>query len=160
MNGEELNVLLIVERPGSFSTITRKLENIGFRCTFADSYARAGDLVKNGFFELILSAIPPRDNAMSSLTKALAGTRTSVFYVHPVEDGCWWLPALRKGLQCFGAPALRPAEFISLLDEVIEEARRRQAVGQQPTAPKLLPSRDRPEMEHDKPAERHSPAAA
>lgn len=160
MNGEQLNVLLIVERPGSFSAVTRKLNRAGCRCTFADSYARAEDLVKDGFFELILSAIPPRDNAMSLLTKALIGTRTSVFYVHPVEDGCWWLPALRNGLPCFGAPALRPAEFISLLDEVIEDARKRQAAGQQVTDPTLLPPRDRPVMEHDKLAERHSPAAA
>lgn len=160
VNGQELNVLLIVDRAGSFATVTRKLEKNGCRCTFADSYEAAKGMVQAGSYELIFSAVPPRDNALSSLTQALAGTQASVFYVHPVEDGCWWLPALLNGLPCFGAPAMRPAEFIGLLDQVVEDARSRRALGQRQPAPKFLPPQDRPKMEPDKSAQRQSPAAA
>jgi hypothetical protein len=44
-----------------------------------------------------------------------------LFYSQPVEDGCWWLPALRHGQNCFGSSALRPSQFIAALDEAIEE---------------------------------------
>jgi hypothetical protein len=50
-------------------------------------------------------------------------SRTTLFYSQEVEDGCWWLPALRRGTNCFGAPAFRPSEFVTVLDETIEEIR-------------------------------------
>lgn len=141
MGNEKLSVLLIEEGSGSFSGIIRRLDKIGCRCRVAKSYAEARSLVAAETPELVLSVIPPRDNAMSSLTAALAGTNASVFYVHPVEDSCWWLPALCHGSPCFGAPALRPSEFTILLDRVVEELRQGRTLKPQQPEPVLTHSR-------------------
>lgn len=117
---EAINVLLIGESARSFSHIVERLERYGCRCRFADSYEEARRLLSAQDFELVLSVIPPRENAISSLANLLVGTRASVYYAQPVEDGCWWLPALRFGQRCFGAPALRPSEFAILLGEIVE----------------------------------------
>lgn len=152
MNGKELSVLLIGERPGTFSGIIRRLERYGCRCRLADSYAEAHRLVVAEAFELVLSVIPPRDRAMSSLTEALAGSRASVFYVHRVEDSCWWLPALRDGSPCLGAPALRPGDFMSMLDRVVEEARNRRALRPEVPASEPIPPHEGPTETSNEPA--------
>jgi len=139
VNGEKFGVLLIGEGSGSFAGIIRRLEKSGCRCQVANSYAEAQHLVEEDGFELVLSVIPPRENAMSLLTVALAGTHANIFYAHRVEDGCWWLPVLRDGLQCFGAPALRPSEFTNLLDRVVLEIREHEGKKLQPAASKPRP---------------------
>src|SRR5271154_5439931 len=35
----------------------------------------------------------------------LGGSNSTVFYSCPIEDGCWWLPLVRCGQKCLGAPA-------------------------------------------------------
>ena len=47
-----------------------------------------------------------------------------MFYFYPVERGCWWLPALRRGQMCFGSAAYRGKDFVILLDETIKEIQR------------------------------------
>jgi hypothetical protein len=116
----EFGVLLIGESARSFTHIIQRLEHHGCRCRFVDSYEQARELILSEPFDLVLSVIPPRQNAISSLSEMLLGTRASIYYAQLVEDGCWWLPALRQGERCFGAPALRPSEFASLLDHEIE----------------------------------------
>jgi len=118
---EELNVLFIGESLRSFSHIAGRLERGGCRCRFAKTYEEARQSIQNEGFDLVLSVAQPRDNAISSITSLLAGTPASFFYALPVEETCWWLPALRQGKRCFGAPALRPSEFAGLLDEVVAE---------------------------------------
>ncbi len=127
MNGEELRVLLIAESPGSLSVTIRRLEGSGCRCSVARSYGEARFLAQTETFELVLGAIPPRGNALSSLIEALAGTQANLFYAYQVEDGCWWLPAFRNGARCLGAPAFRPAEFAAMLERLLEEIREGQA---------------------------------
>ena len=50
----------------------------------------------------------------------LAGLRVSMFYMLPVEEGCWWLPVLRNGENCLGTPAIRTTEFTYVLIEIIK----------------------------------------
>lgn len=126
-------VLLIGESARSFTHITRRLEQHGCRCRFVDSYEQARVIILNEPFDLILSVIPPRENAISSLAEMLLGTGASIYYAQLVEDGCWWLPALRRGERCFGAPALRPSEFAALLDG--EVARNRADAESEPKPP-------------------------
>jgi hypothetical protein len=38
-----------------------------------------------------------------------------------VEDSCLWLPLVNHGEKCPGTPALRPSEFISVLDQIVKE---------------------------------------
>jgi hypothetical protein len=146
----EFGVLLIGESARSFTHITRRLEKHGCRCRFADSYEQAREIILNEPLDLILSVIPPRENAISSLTELLLGTRASIYYAQLVEDGCWWLPALRQGERCFGAPALRPSEFAALLDQEVERIHAGgQAEPKPPIAPVIpmltLPSAPQPE---------------
>lgn len=124
MKGEEdLRVLLIGESARSFSHIAGRLKRTGCNCRFANSYESAHQFLRNEGFDIVLSVVPPRDNAISSLAGILAGTGASFFYALPVEESCWWLPALRQGERCFGTPALRPSEFANELDEVVREIR-------------------------------------
>jgi hypothetical protein len=122
-DSEEIDVLLIGESARSFSHIVERLEKSGCRCRFVNSYEEARRLLLAEACELVLSVIPPRENAISSLAGLLVGRRASVYYAQPVEDGCWWLPALRFGERCFGAPALRPSEFAIVLGQMVEEIR-------------------------------------
>ena len=68
---------------------------------------------------LVLSPLKTAGSNASSLVALLEGSTTTLFYFEPVENGCWWLPALRNGHNCFGSSALLPSEFILLLDEII-----------------------------------------
>ena len=120
MSDARCGVLLIGESDRSFSHITRRLERHGCRCRFVNSYEQARQMLAQESFSLLLSVIPPRDNAMSLLTNMLVGSEASIYYAQPVEDSCWWLPALRQGERCFGTPALRPSEFATVLDREVE----------------------------------------
>ncbi|HVB55360.1 MAG TPA: hypothetical protein VNE63_02875 [Candidatus Acidoferrales bacterium] len=59
-----------------------------------------------------------------SLIFLLDRSNITLFYFHAVEDGCWWLPALRHGQKCFGSSALRPSEFVAALDDTCHWQRR------------------------------------
>lgn len=120
MSDEGCGVLLIGESDRSFSHIIRRLEKHGCRCCFAGSYEQARELLARETFSLVLSVIPPRQNAISLLTDMLLGTEASIYYAQPVEDSCWWLPKLRQGVRCFGTPALRPSEFAAVLEWEVE----------------------------------------
>ncbi len=70
-------------------------------------------------FRLILSAtrcINPTHCSPSSVLQLVL-----LNYSYPVEDGCWWLPVARHGQKCFGAPGLRPSEFVAVFDEMLRE---------------------------------------
>jgi hypothetical protein len=73
------------------------------------------------------------DGSLYSLMNLLEGSGATMFYSFAVEYGCWWLPALRRGQKCFGSPALRPSEFMCLLNEMIRELR------EVPMTPERLP---------------------
>ena len=139
MPDTEFGVLLIGESARSFTHIIRRLEHHGCRCHFVDSYEQARELIVNEPFDLILSVIPPRENAISSLTEMLLGTQASIYYAQLVEDGCWWLPALRQGERCFGAPALRPSEFASLLDYEVERSQKAAEAESKPPVAPVIP---------------------
>lgn len=138
MAEEELKVLLIGGSARGFSHIMSRLERSGCQCHFAKSYEEARQSLPNEEFCLVLSAVPPHDNAISSIVEALAGTGASFFYALPVEESCWWLPALRRGERCIGTPALRPSEFSIELDEVVAEIRAKHLLGHK-AAPATIP---------------------
>ncbi|MDE3137003.1 MAG: hypothetical protein KGL59_10550 [Acidobacteriota bacterium] len=139
MPDTEFGVLLIGESARSFTHIIRRLEHHGCRCRFVDSYEQAREFIRKEPFNLVLSVIPPREHAISSLTEMLFGTRASIYYAQLVEDGCWWLPALRQGERCFGAPALRPSEFASLLDQEVERSHKAAEAKPKPPVAPVIP---------------------
>jgi hypothetical protein len=121
-NGD-IRVLLVGESAKSFRLMKRSLKRRRCRCRTATSYEQAHRLVGEDIPDVVLSTIPPRPGAISSMTELLEGTEASFYYAYPVEDGCWWLPALRRGERCLGAPALRSREFTLLFDRVLAEIR-------------------------------------
>jgi len=114
-------VLLIGETPQGSSHLAKRLQRRGFECGFAFSHEEACSLLMTQGFDLVLSPLRMSGGSAFSLVALLEGSTTTLFYFEPVESGCWWLPALRNGHNCFGSSALLPSEFVPLLDEIIEQ---------------------------------------
>jgi hypothetical protein len=106
------------------SSLVASMDRREFECTFATSCREAFLSLQNREFDLVLSPTRLRDGTLYPLMSLLEGSSTTLFYSHPVERGCWWLPALQRGKKCFGSPALRHREFIVLLDELMKQIRR------------------------------------
>jgi hypothetical protein len=117
----KVRVLLVADSPKMFSSCRRRLETNGCHCEFVESEREVWNVLEQRQFDIVLSVHKGGSTRTESLGALLSGSRTTLFYALPVERGCWWVPILRVGEECFGAPALRPAEFSSALDEVIEQ---------------------------------------
>jgi hypothetical protein len=113
--------LLIGESRQGSSYLAKRLQERGFRCEFATSYEEIRSLIRAQRFDLVLGPTKLRNVSLLPLLDWLAGSTATLFYSQAVEEGCWWLPALRHGERCFGSCALRPSEFMSALDETISE---------------------------------------
>ena len=120
-------MLLIGENPQGSSFLAKRLQGRGCECGFAVTREAACSLLGFERFDLVLSAFRLPDGSAFSLVALLEGSISTLFFFKPVENSCWWLPALRNGRKCFGSSALLPSEFVSVLDEVIEEIRLRAA---------------------------------
>jgi DNA-binding NtrC family response regulator len=124
MDTKSPRALLVGENPHDFSTLAKRLQKNGFSCEFASSSQQALSLARIHDFDLVLSPIKLRNASLLSLMDACEGSKVNLFYFHAVEDGCWWLPAMRRGKQCWGTSAFRPGEFASALDAAIAELSR------------------------------------
>jgi len=113
--------LLIGETPQGSSHLTKRLQRRGFECGFAFCFEEACSLLRTQGFDLVLSPLRMLGGSAFSLVSLLEGSATTLFYFEPVESGCWWLPALRDGRNCFGSSALLPSDFGPLLDEIIDQ---------------------------------------
>jgi hypothetical protein len=132
MRARELRALLIGESRQGSAHLVKLLEGHGCECSFATSYREACSLLGARPFDLVLSPIRLRDCSVFPLVGLLQGSDVTLFYFQLVEDGCWWLPALRSGRACFGSHALRPSEFVVSLGEIVAELRRVASTGRKP----------------------------
>jgi hypothetical protein len=114
-------VLLMGVNTQGFSYLMKRLQGHGCDCEFAGSYSQARLLLMNRIFDLVLTPMRLREESTFPLLALLSGSETNLFYSSSVEDSCWWLPAIRNGQSCFGAGALRPSEFVIVLDQTIAE---------------------------------------
>ena len=117
----KVQVLLVGDHPRVFSSWRRHLEANGCHCEFAECEREVWNVLEHNQFDIVLSVHKGGNNRTESLGALLSGSRTTLFYALPVENGCWWVPILRVGEECFGVPALRPTEFAGALDEVLEQ---------------------------------------
>ena len=140
MDAPKIKVLLIHESQNTYSPLTDHLRRGGCECCFAASKREAGLLLDNHTFDLVLGPIRLKSESLYPLIGRLNGSLTTLFYSQSVEHGCWWLPALRRGQNCFGAPAFRPGEFVTVLDATIEEIRVQHARGCRNPTPYCLPA--------------------
>lgn len=123
MERRKLKVLLIGESAQGCSNLAKSLELRGCESRFATTYQDACSLLTAEGFSLVLSPLRLRETSLFPLLGVLQGSPATLFYFQLVEEGCWWLPALRRGKKCFGSAAFRSIEFFSVLEETIEEIR-------------------------------------
>ena len=98
-------------------------------CAIVSTRREACDLFLAGKYDLILSNNQLSDGSGFGLIELLAGFPVTLFISHPIEDSCIWLPAILRGVECWGSCALKPREFVRLIEEVIagnEKARKDQ----------------------------------
>ena len=118
-----IRVLLVGDSPQFFFVHQKHLEKNGCECEFAECEQAAWEILGHRQFNLVLSLHPSRGAGSPSLGILLSGSPTTLFYALRVEVGYWWVPILRLGEECFGAPVLRPREFPDALSEVLKEIR-------------------------------------
>jgi CheY-like chemotaxis protein len=134
-----VKVLLIGENPQGSLYLAKRLQGRGCECQFALSYQKACELLGVQRFDLVLSPLRLPSGSMFPLVSLLEGFPISLFYFEPVENGCWWLPALRNGHNCFGSSALLPSEFVPAIDEIIDQIRSCET-GEKKTELSVVPS--------------------
>jgi hypothetical protein len=114
-------VLLVGDSPQAFSLCQQRLERKGCHCHRASSNHDLKALLTRKQFDIVLAIHPIERNTKNGLALLLSGSRITLFYALPVEEGCWWVPVLRIGDECIGEPALRPHEFSIVLDVIVKE---------------------------------------
>lgn len=121
MEKSPVRVLMLGERTMAPSSLLARLLRNGCVCRFAESPHDGIDLFREYKFHLILNTGPiPHATQMLPV---LAGSQCSVFSSFPVERGCWWLPIMYIGKECFGSTAMRTAEFLKVLDRTLAQIR-------------------------------------
>ena len=118
MKPVQTRALLIGENSQGSSYLIKRLEGYRCECGFATSYQEAVLAAQASKFRPCVKPNEAPRQQPFPLVNQLEGSRTTLFYFQAVEEGCWWLPALRLGRNCFGSCALRPSEFIASLQSV------------------------------------------
>jgi hypothetical protein len=119
MNRATVRVLLVGESENGSAYLRGQLESRGCSCWFVQATPESIAPLAADTFHLILNTTPVHE--LNPLLVALGGSNCTVFYSRPVEDACWWLPVVRRGQKCLGAPALRPSEFMGELTQMVKE---------------------------------------
>jgi response regulator RpfG family c-di-GMP phosphodiesterase len=115
-----MDVLLVGRDFHTAQTLPTRLRQWGFRCHFADTLRAASHLLNSHPVDLVLTETRLPDGSGFRLVGALSGLPVSAFLCLPVEDSCFWLPAIDCGRNCWGSPALQPAEFTRTLEELAQ----------------------------------------
>jgi len=113
------DVLLVGQSFHSAQSLADWLRRRGCQCHFADNMREASDLLNSRPIDLVLSNTHLSDGSGFRLLMILAGLPVTAFLCLPVENSCFWLPAIDGGQACLGSPALRPREFASALQEIV-----------------------------------------
>ncbi len=111
-------VLLVGPGFQNFLALADRMRQWGFRCHFAGTVRTAQELVNRTRVDLVLSNVHLPDGTGYGLLASLSGLPVTAFLCLPVEESCFWLPAIDAGIDCLGLPALRPSEFVDQLEEM------------------------------------------
>ncbi len=112
------DVLLVGQSFHNARALADRLHRWGLRCRLAVDMRAAFDLLSSRPVDLVLSSTHLSDGTGFGLLMALAGLPVTAFLCLPVENSCFWLPAIDGGKECLGLPALRPSEFASALEDM------------------------------------------
>jgi hypothetical protein len=116
----KVRVLVVGESYPEFLACRQFFTKYDCQCHFAKSHQEVRELLHLWQFDIVLSAQRIPDGSIRGLVALLSGSRASVFYSLRVEEGHWWMPVLRLGKECFGTPAFRAGEFVSVLDRIVK----------------------------------------
>src|ERR1700747_1547594 len=108
-------VLLVSGSNQAFSLCQQRLERKGYHCHRARSHHDLKALLTQKQFDIVLAIHPIECKTKKTLAVMLSGSRITLFYALPVEEGGWWVPVLRIGEAYIGAPAILPGAFSILL---------------------------------------------
>lgn len=112
--------VLLVGRSGSWGTlVVRSLQKFRSDVSFVAPQMVTPDYARARNYSVILLDSTVSAEQRRQLVSGLAGSATSIFYTFPVENGCWWLPVLRRGQDCHGTPAFRRNEFPFELERML-----------------------------------------
>jgi len=100
--------------------VLRPIEKFGGELSFAAPQIVTPEYVRRGAYNLILLDSTVHPEQRRQLASELNGSGVSIYYSFPVENGCWWLPALRRGQDCHGAPAFRRSDFPMELERTLQ----------------------------------------
>ena len=117
MGLKQMNVLFICNNRQACWYLARHLEQLGCNCWFASSNEELRVLLGQRPFRLVVSTRPVTER--SSLMRLLQAPERFVFYSFPVEDGCLWFQAIPEGSTGPRVSALRPSEFLGILDSLV-----------------------------------------
>jgi len=114
--------VLLVGRNGAWGTaVLKSLEKLGSELSYVTPQDVTSEFLRSGSFKLILLDSTVNPDQRKQLTSELSGSGVSIFYTFPVENGCWWVPALLSGKNCHGAPAFRRNEFPLELQRIFQD---------------------------------------
>jgi hypothetical protein len=114
-------VLLLRYGPPGLCTQVDWLQRFGCDCHTATSIRDAVALLDEHPFLVVLSEFHVCDSSTRRLIAQLAGSTASLFFCLEVEDGCWWLPAIMKGQECWGSRALNSRDFHQVLNRLLSQ---------------------------------------
>jgi hypothetical protein len=114
----KINVLVVGESPHLFS-LFRPIKEVSCQWHFARSHQEMSKILDHTKLDIVLSTYTHQ--RLSEMITLLTALRVSMFYMLPVEEGCWWLPVLRNGENCLGARAIRTSELTYVLVEIIKD---------------------------------------
>src|SRR5271157_4103921 len=112
--GDISRVLLLRNDPAESSALVDRLLELGCACRVA-SFQEGVALLGKQHFHVVLSEFRVSESNTHRLISQLTGSAASLFFRLEVEDGCWWLPAVVSGQDCWGAPAIRPKDVHPVL---------------------------------------------
>ena len=132
------------------TSVKQLLGDGGCACELIGSHKEACIRLADERFDLVLTPIGLPDGSAMSFLSLLKGSSTTLFFFEPAGSGCWWLPALFEGRECYGKPALLPSEFTAALDEFLTmTGKRRTSTIQSPSpTPAALRPRDLKHRSH------------
>ena len=119
MSAESRPILLVGRGFMPGSAFLERLCTNGCACTVAHSLQEARLAIGSQPTDVVLSEMSLPDGSAFPLLAMLEETQATLYFCVGVHDGCWWLPALSRGVRTWGQPALRPAEFAAKLSEIL-----------------------------------------
>jgi DNA-binding NtrC family response regulator len=108
-NGRK-KILLVGSRVAGPSFI-HGLSRLDYECKTLDTLGEALQLLKTEPFQMVLAQVRLEDGSGSTLMGPVVESGGDLFLHVVVQNGSVWMPAVRKGRDCWGASALKPGDF-------------------------------------------------